>query len=44
MAINTVTLNDFFFFDRSRKTCWNSSIKISNFSYEKKNFYEFLTA
>lgn len=41
MAINSVT---FIFFDKGRKTNWESSIRIFNVSYEKKNFFEFLIA
>jgi len=44
MAINSVTFQrTFFFFDRGRKTCVESSIKIFNVSYENKNFYKFPT-
>jgi len=33
----------YFFFDKDKKTSWESSIKIYNVRYEKKFVYTFLT-
>jgi len=41
MAKNFQT--NFFFFVKGKTICGEFSIKISNVSYEKNNFYEFLT-
>jgi len=45
MAINDMTFRWTFkfIFDRGRKTCWESSIKMPYLRYEKKKYYVFLT-
>jgi len=42
MAINSMTSGELIFY-RGRKTCWESSIKMSYLRYEKKKCYVFLT-
>lgn len=42
--INSVTFQcTYFFLDRGLKSCQESSIQMSNVSYKKKDFHEFLT-
>jgi len=43
IAINRVTFRWTFVFDKSRKTRWESSIRIPYVRYENTFFYELLT-